>query len=259
VRPRRRRVLRGSTSPPAASTTAPSRTRSSSSSWSAGPRTAGSWERPAATLYDAAKARLPELRDSVADRLLRARRLAQRTQVSVDSLANDSPRLKLVAAIEGSTPERAWPVATAFQDIHRGALARAVAGLDDPLVLLLAAASDGAPDELVARALAIPTAQVPPLTALYGRALARRAARDPAPYRARFATGFEDDTQRIDAFFAALDSDPPAAEAALAGAAFELRLFALAAGAIALGDKAPASWRETARLGLFPTERPYFK
>jgi hypothetical protein len=183
-------------------------------------------------------------------------------QVPIGALANDSPRLQIVATIEAPPDGRTPPVTKALHHLYLGDVAAAVAdgSLTHPQLLLVAAASDGAPDELVARALAAPPDQVPAVFALYGRALARRAGRDPEPYRVRLAAELDkDQAAHLETFFAALGRDPAAAEAALAGLPFELRAFTFAAGTVALGANSPDRWRELAKLGLLPTERPFLR
>lgn len=145
--------------------------------------------------------------------------------------------------------------------LYAGDVAAAAAALppDEPDVLMLAAASEGAHDALISRALAAAPEQISPELAIYGHALAQRAGRDPKPYLARFATLARAQAARIEAFFVALDRDPAAAEKELAGLPFELRAFALAAGTVTLGVNTPAHWREIAKLRLFPTERPFFR
>ena len=60
-------------------------------------------------------------------------------------------------------------------------------------------------------------------------------------------------------FFANL-SDTSAAEKTLGGAVqMEIRGLAYAGGVVALGQRAPDEWRETAKRLLFITERPYFR
>jgi len=208
--------------------------------------------------FEAARTRLPELRDGIASRLLRARRLDRREAVPVGALADDSPQLSVVQSIE-ATPDGTTPaVARELHELHRGEVAAASSSAV-PEIALLAAASHGAPDELVVRTLALPPERFAAVYALYAAALARRTGRDPAPYQARFAAEFPSDAARVAAFFAALDRDLAAAEAALTGVQFEIRGIALAAGAVALGARAPASWRELARFGLLPSERPYLE
>lgn len=210
---------------------------------------------------EAARARVPELKDMIADRLARAHRLARGTPVSVGLLASDSPRLQMIATVEAAPDDQTPSIAKALHRLYEGDVAGAAAegSLDKPDLLVLAAASDGAPDELVARALAVPPDQLVPVVALYGEALAQRAGRDPAPYQARFASVSQDEAPHVAAFFAALGRDPSAAEAELAGLGLDLRLYALAAGTVALGATSPASWRDMAKLGLLETERPFFR
>ena len=210
---------------------------------------------------EAARPRVPELKDAIADRLASARRLAGDAPGAVGLLATDSPRLQMIAAVEATPGAETQPIVKALHRLYGGDVAGAVAdgGLNQPDLLVLAAASDGAPDELVARALAVSPDQLAPVIALYGEALARRAGRDLAPYQARFASGSTDQAPHVAAFFAALGRDPRAAEAELTGLRFDVRLYALAAGTVALGAAAPASWRDQATRGLFETERPFFE
>ena len=89
---------------------------------------------------------------------------------------------------------------------------------------------------------------------------ARRRSRSPrTPYRAQFASAFKDQGARVDALFSAVESDPRSAEAEIASLQFDLRAHLLAAATVQLGAEAPERWREIAKLGLFPGERPYFQ
>jgi hypothetical protein len=220
----------------------------------------GDYERAIGWLASA-RSRVPENRDQIVERLARAQQLHRGAPVPLGPLADDSPRLARLATIGDSSGEQGSPALDLLHRLYRGEFADAATlrSVGGPMVLFLAGVSDGAPRELVSQALDLPPDQLGPIMALFGHALARREGRDPAPYQARFTNGLEGDAAPVAAFFTALDRDPTAAEAALASASFEVRLSVLAAGAIALGDKAPARWRQTAKLGLFPTERPYFK
>jgi hypothetical protein len=180
--------------------------------------------------------------------------------VPIGDLARESPVLKQLAALEGNGSELSG-TGRAMHLLYRGDVAGALAegAIDDPGLLVLVAASDGAPGVLVARVLGEAPDKLPPMYALYAGALARRLGRGPEPYRARFATAFKEQAARIDAFFSALESDPRSAEAAIDSLQFDLRAHLLAAGTVQLGAKAPGRWREIAKLGLFPGERPYFQ
>ncbi len=215
----------------------------------------------AAAGYDRVRAMLPGLREPIAMRLTRLRRLASSTgRVDTSDLVAQAPRLRWFALLEGyDAPDEAS--AAAYWKLGRGeVVAAADAARDSVALLLQAAASDGAPSELVARALAVPAATLDPWSALLAYALAARTGNDPAPYLERM-TGLGDDERLVKAFLAALrgTGDPAAASAALDGAGLESRAHAYAAAAVLLGDACPLAWRTLALRALFVGERPYLK
>jgi len=221
----------------------------------------------AAARLESARRHLPPMRDFIADRLARLRRLLATTSAAdLSDLLDEAPRLRFQAAIEsGAPPGRSASDAAfgAFRQLHRRELAGAVdAAGGSPVadrVLVLAAASDRAPPALVEQALAVPVDRIDADLTPFAFALAVRAGRDPSPYLAPLRAIPGDDSAATIAFLEALRAEPTKtvpAELHLAHADLKSRALALAAGVVMLGDQAPPQWRDFARKALFATERP---
>jgi hypothetical protein len=128
-------------------------------------------------------------------------------------------------------------------------------------VLRLAAASDGAPRELIERALALPIDQGfdgDTMWATLGLALRER--RDPTPYIAAVREYKDENAEKMLQFITAArtSANPADAEPLLDGLPLEARGQAYSAALVALGKRAPAEWRRGADRLLFVPERPYF-
>jgi hypothetical protein len=128
-------------------------------------------------------------------------------------------------------------------------------------VLRLAAASDGAPREIIERALALPIDQgLDGDTMWAALGLALRERRDPAPYIAAIRDHKDEDAEKMLGFITAArsSSKPTDAEHLLDGLPLESRGQAYSAALVVLGARAPAEWRRGADRLLFVPERPYF-
>lgn len=204
---------------------------------------------------------VPPLAEDAALTLARVRRMTA-DDAALSDLARDSAAVQFFTNIElGSSRQ---PVDQAYNDLHRGNLEAAVKRtLPAPVaarVLRLAAASDGAPDELVRRSrqLAIDEG----LDAGTGFAAIGLALRDDAsseeiaellrrlsPAQAdSLSTLVEAVRQRN---FRRVDQMLEVADVAMRG-----YLYSMAT--VALGEDTPSTWREGARRLLFAPERPHF-
>jgi hypothetical protein len=128
-------------------------------------------------------------------------------------------------------------------------------------ILRLAAASDGASPEMVARALALPLDQgIDRATLWTALGLAVRERRDPAPYVAAIRESKDEEAEKVLAFITALrtSANPTDAEKLLDGVSIDARGEAYSTALVILGARAPAEWRRGADRLLFVPERPYF-
>jgi hypothetical protein len=154
----------------------------------------------------------------------------------------------------------------AYHHVARGEIDAAVKEkIKDPQetarVLRLAAASDGASPELVARALALPIEQgIDRATIWTSLGLALRERRDPAPYVTFIRESQDEEAEKVLAFITSLraSANPADAERLLDGLSIEARGEAYRTALVILGTKAPAEWRRGADRLLFVPERPYF-
>jgi hypothetical protein len=128
-------------------------------------------------------------------------------------------------------------------------------------VLRLAAASDGASPEIVARALALPSDQgIDHATVWTALGLAVRERKDPAQYVAAIREGKDDEAEKLLSFITSLRTatNPADAESVLDGVSIDSRGLAYSTAVVILGSRAPAEWRRGAERLLFVPERPYF-
>jgi hypothetical protein len=154
----------------------------------------------------------------------------------------------------------------AYHEIARGDIGAAVKlKIQDPQekarVLRLAAASDGASPEIVARALELPSDQgIDSDSVWMALGLAVRERKDPAPYVATIRESKDDETEKVLSFITSLRTaaHPTDAESALDGVSVEARGHAYSTAVVILGARAPAEWRRGADRLLFVPERPYF-
>jgi Zn-dependent protease with chaperone function len=155
---------------------------------------------------------------------------------------------------------------TAYHDIAAGHIDAAVkVKVDDPQerarVLRLAAASDGASPEIVARALELPSDQgIDQATLWTALGLAVRERKDPAPYVAAIRQSRDDEAEKVLSFITSLRTaaNPADAESVLDGVSIDARGTAYSTAVVILGSRAPAAWRRGADRLLFVPERPFF-
>jgi hypothetical protein len=226
---------------------------------------AGHWEQALAPL-EQARRQLHPMADSVTVDLFRIRRLwAPTDQARLTELVNGSSVLQFLVALEkGENPEA--PELRAYAELARGHLGEALrlAHLkpeNEARLIRLAAASDGASPELVARALAMEADKGLDETVLWASiALATRMQRDVTPYLPATRLPQKDGDALLQ-FIAQLnrEKNPEAAERMLEGLTPELRGQAYSMGVILLGQNAPRHWRDGAKRLLFIPERPYFE
>ena len=126
----------------------------------------------------------------------------------------------------------------------------------------LAAASEGAGAELVARALALPAgAGLDEDTAWASIALAVKTQRDPAPYFEHVKRLPPEQAGAVLRFIneATRGAGAEAAERHIPPVQPDVRGHFYSVGVVLLGEKAPAAWRDGAKSLLFASERPYFR
>jgi hypothetical protein len=215
-----------------------------------------------------ARARLAPLAEHIAIDEARLRRfLKQDDAKHMAELTRASPMLRARLAMESGTSTAEEPLPTEYAELARGrfdaAIKAAAAGSAhrQARLLRLAAASDGADPQLVARAIALPAdSGVDAATAWLAAALAVRAGQDMEPFIAVIARQSPTDAALMRVFFEQLQKtrDVGVADRVLAEVSYRWRMHAYAAGVVLLGREAPAAWRDAARRLLFADERPYF-
>ncbi len=154
----------------------------------------------------------------------------------------------------------------AYHHLAGGRLAAAVkerleSPQDTARVLRLVAASDGAPREIIDRALALPIERGIDNDSIWAAlGLALRERQDPAPYVAVIHEYHDESSEKVLEFITAARSaaNPAEAERLLDGLSLEARGQAYSAALVILGQRAPAEWRSGADRLLFVPERPYF-
>lgn len=215
----------------------------------------------AAKALDYARQQLPQVAEFVVPDLARVKRVMEGEKTSLAALANQSGQLHDLLQLE-SGKDVTGPY-LAYSSLARGQLAEALHQANSsPQVLsditLLVAASDGASRAAAIRALDQPMADAPSSASIWYRlGLAAREGRDTSTYTKLLGS----QTREQAAFaeqFNALIRNPKKFESEMRNLSFEQRGYAYAAAVIALGDRAPARWRQTAKRLLFTIERPYF-
>ncbi|HVS24689.1 MAG TPA: M48 family metallopeptidase [Gammaproteobacteria bacterium] len=219
------------------------------------------WDDAIAPLQLARK--IPGLANSAALELGRICRITSCDDAVRNTLVRDSPSLRFFAEIEGTTSDLP-PAYEAYRILARGELDAAVAkAAGSPLagrVLILAAASDGATQELRAKLRALPAEKLDPSAqfAMFGLALRAGGAVDVSAEGIEgLPPGSVDIVRRFAAALRAAN-DLTAADRLLDGVEVTVRGYAYTMATIALGERTPPQWREGARRLLFTPERPFF-
>ena len=212
---------------------------------------------------------LPQFAEYIAVDLARAmRQRGTADGAKLAALQASSDQLRVHLALEAGSA--AGPdVPTEYAELAKGRLANAVqqarsrsAG-DGDRVLRLAAASDGADEQLVAAALGLPPERgVDAQTAWASAALAARRQLDPAPFIVIGARALQpEDADRLRRLIDVLKTNGGigAARRLVGEMAFEAQLHAYTVALVMLGRSAPSEWRTSAHRLMFATERPYFE
>jgi Zn-dependent protease with chaperone function len=211
---------------------------------------------------DLARRTVPGVAEGAALYLGRVCRIATACAgVDQDALSRDSRALSFFNQIERGSDLP--PAYQAYRDLDGGDLDAAVQKADgSPLaeqLLALAAASDGAKPELVARTATLSAERLDLGAQFALSGLALRAGRPIDLSTGAFESFPATDREALSRFARALEAkDGGAADRALAGASMTLRGYAYSMGSVALAERAPAKWRDGARRLLFVPERPYF-
>ncbi|MGO4263008.1 M48 family metallopeptidase [Lysobacter sp. TAB13] len=222
------------------------------------------WAQALPLLQQAAK--MPQVADWLGPELARAQRAIEGESAQV--AAPESGQLKRLLSIDNNTIARESPY-WAYAALKGGFFDHALATKQgspelDARVLSMVAASDGAPAEIVTRALA-QTVHVEgdPASAWAMAALAMRERHAAAPRLREEAMRAEpEEAAKIAAFFDAVRRGGAAstaeAERALGKVSPRSRGIAYATAVVLLGRDCPNAWRDGAKRLLFAIERPYF-
>jgi len=213
-----------------------------------------------------ARQRLPMYSDALGLEVARVQRVLKFEPAKLAELQRSSRALNGMMALESGVGVESNDL-KAYSELARGNLANALrlAASNperEPRVLRLAAASDGASAELVARALALPVGRgVDEDTAWASIALAAKMKRDPAPYFEHLKRLPPEHATSLVRFIAEATrgEGPQAAQRHIPPVTPGVRGQFYAVGVVLLGERAPQAWREGAKGLLFAYERPYFK
>jgi hypothetical protein len=215
--------------------------------------------------FDAARRLEPLVAGMVADETARLRRLKSADgRADVRDLFAALPELEQLAMIEsgvGAVDFAADYHLLAKGDLANAAQAAARRGATGNGLLLLTAASDGASDELVARARALqPTTENGLAGTLAGYAIAARSGDSLTPHADVLREILGDEADRLLSFLSALrsTSDPASVEIPKTRGMSE-RGRLLGSATMMLQGRTPAAWRNEAKRLLFVGERPYFE
>lgn len=215
-------------------------------------------------LMGQAAQKLPMTSEWTAIDMARIRRMAEGTSASVEDLRSHSAMLSQLLSLEAGAGTDGTPYAAyaslAKGDLESGLAQASHSPIEDD-VLLLAAASDGAPSEAIQQALRSPTKDGTDDTRTWLMlALASRENRDIAALMTTAGASENPDSAAIMRFFEQVRSgaDAPTAEAALGNVSPQARGVAYAMAVVMRGSQCPAQWRDGARRLLFAPERPYF-
>jgi len=226
----------------------------------------GEWA-DAQSALDNAFSNLPAMRISYVDDVARVRRMQQGVPgADLADLAEYSQWLQAQLEIENPYGD-ADPVLKPYVSLAGGELNQAIkesAAADTYAdeILRLAAASDGASQEMIRNANEL-SADLGVSADTVGVAigLAHRTGAPTERLLARIDPMLGNQASYLHAFYAVINDRvlrAQKAEDTLIGADPVTRGRAYAMGAVALGSRAPRSWRDASKRLLFVTERPYF-
>ena len=209
------------------------------------------------------KHKLPAMAERLALDLARIKRAAaQNADSNLGDLQRDSIALRNLLALEqGKEITGAY---RAYSELAQGNLEQAVKLAQGdptlgPRILRLAAASDGASREMIAKALLLPVeANIDTEAAWTMLGLTARERVSTAAYVDVLSKASTGSADFLNHFIDAIRRDPQLAERMLEGADAAARGHAYAVGVIVLGKDAPPKWRDGAKRLLFAAERPHF-
>jgi len=213
-------------------------------------------------LYELARKKLPALRGYLALDHARLRRLTSPTgEAKLADLVPNSDRLGVLLQIESDNDVDGTPLEP-YASMARGKLALAAqqAGRNkDARVVKLLASSDGATRAMIDEALALPLDEKEDdfETAIAMYAVAVKASRDPSRYIAHLDKMLGEHGKPVLVFLEHLRQGGDPSRATLPDFDLQLRMHALHAAVVMLGQRAPAQWRNEAARGLFVGERGY--
>lgn len=207
-----------------------------------------------------------ELRLPLALGRLRRMQVADPGSLDLSELEARSPYLAYFLALERRDPALAGPQAQPWWDLEDG-LFDEVAGIiaEDPAahgaLAVLFGASEGAPPEAVAAALAVDPLPESLPARVAGLALALREGSDVSRWQAALAELGLPETQALPLALepVALAEEPGRIEEGMACLTGANLPFLYLAGVVILGEEAPTQWRRTARSGTFLVERPHLR
>ncbi len=187
------------------------------------------------------------------------------TPTDTTELERESDHLRFLSQLETGTKLEASPL-LAYSVLAKGQLVEAVeTAKPQPnlhaRVLRLAAASDGAPSELVQQALALPADQGVEASAVWAAiGLAAREGKDTTVFDAPAKNHGGDDAETMLRFARdeKLREDPDAVKRLFASLPIVLRTHAYAMALVVDPKRAPSEARAIARSLLFASERPHF-
>jgi len=224
---------------------------------------AGQW--PAAERAFGAALKFAPLADRTALELARVRRLQAGEKAGLADLAPRSEALRMILALDQPKGAKLRgqdlfysELALGHIDVARAAMGNGGQGY--ARMLRFMAASDGAPDDLVQRSLALPVTEGIDQESLWSAVgLAIRHKRNTAELLQVVRQLPSEQGEAMLRFIDALENgrDVKKAEEAVVLIWPGLKGQAYVIGAIVMGKAAPAPWRDYAKRALFTTERPY--
>ncbi|CAN7350585.1 M48 family metallopeptidase [Polaromonas sp. LjRoot131] len=223
----------------------------------------GQW--PAAERAFGAALKFAPLADRTALELARVRRLQAGEKAGLDDLAPRSEQLRMILALDKPNGAKLQGQDLFYSELARGHIdvARSAMGSAGPgysRMLRFMAASDGAPDDLVQRSLALPVTEGIDQESLWSAVgLAIRHKRKTEDLLQVVRQLPSEQGAAMLRFIDALENgrDVKKAEEAMQYAWPGLKGQAYVMGTVVMGKAAPANWRDYAKRALFTTERPY--